>query len=84
MRKQREITPDRDHRELLPIITGEPRNGAENYSQPRIGTNSFVYSLFFIVKDLDKVTLVIREQFIFRRFIMLNMFLGAAGFSAFV
>jgi len=43
-----------------------------------------LYSLFFIVKDLDKVTLVIREQFIFRRFIMLNMFLGAAGFSAFV
>ena len=36
--------------------------------------------------DLAKVTLpiVIREQFIFQRFIMLKMFLGAAGFSAFV
>jgi hypothetical protein len=42
--------------------------------------------IFGGVMDLAKVTLpiVIREQFIFQRFIMLKMFLGAAGFSAFV
>jgi len=42
--------------------------------------------IFGGVMDLAKVTLpiVIREQFIFQRFIMLKMFLGAAGFSALV
>ena len=43
--------------------------------------------LFFgVFMDLSKVTLpiVIREQFIFQRFIMLKVFLGATGTSAFV
>lgn len=41
--------------------------------------------VFGVVMDLAKVTnpVVIREQFIFQRFIMLKMFLGAAGGSGF-
>ena len=41
--------------------------------------------VFGSVMDLGKVTnpIVIRQQFIFQRFIMLKMFLGAAGSSAF-
>eukprot|EP00960_Hanusia_phi_P052694 761588-Hanusia_phi.AAC.2 len=41
--------------------------------------------VFGAAMDMGKVTLplVIREQFIFKRFIMLKMFLGASGSSAF-
>ncbi|EKX36646.1 hypothetical protein GUITHDRAFT_117190 [Guillardia theta CCMP2712] len=52
-------------------------------------TNAMIASaimglIFGIAMELGKVTLpiVIREQFIFRRFIMLKMFLGASGASA--
>ena len=52
---------------------------------PALAASMVMGLIFGAVMDLGKVTnpIVIREQFIFQRFIMLKMFLSAAGTSAF-
>ena len=71
--------------EAGPIVE-TPASAAPNAPLAAALVASMLMGLAFgSVMDLGKVTLpiVIREQFIFQRFIMLKMFLGAAGGSAF-
>jgi uncharacterized membrane protein YedE/YeeE len=83
---QEYLVPTHPEVELLPAVS-DSESGADEPPKwvPGLLASVCMGLVFGGVMDLGKVTLpiVIREQFIFQRFIMLKMFLGAAGGSAF-